>query len=491
MSRRADQSWYVLKNDQQIGPIPETTFRQSIEEGLIRKTDLIWRRGLSTWTAAEELLQFGEDKSSRLKPPPLPKHAFLSPKIAEELAPPPLPKKFALSNREEDRRSIETGRALVPAELSAQSASKSPSCEGSGYGASTTTTKNAGYLAQHWSGQLSLPISYWFNGFLGYLIATFAVTAIGASSLLTTDFSPSISLLSMVGVWGTTFVVLSWQVVGTWRAATRYKSSNGKSLWSIAAKVSLCIAIFSTLAQFVNHVAPQIREMYGIYEGDEKGEAYAFRILRDGAELEFSGGIKFGAAKEFTRFIDAMGALKIIHLNSQGGRIEEAQRIGDIIKKRNLDTYVANSCLSACTVIFLSGKNRFITKSAKIGFHQPNFPGLTTEDRILLARREEGRLQRFGLSARFAKRVNEVAPEDMWIPGAAELISEGVATRIVDGSAFALSGINSTDITLEKSDRLLRGIPIYASIERMDMPTYQKILGIFFGGLRRENQLAR
>lgn len=46
MTIDAQRSWYVLKNDQQVGPITEATFRQFVEEGLVTKTDLIWRRGL-------------------------------------------------------------------------------------------------------------------------------------------------------------------------------------------------------------------------------------------------------------------------------------------------------------------------------------------------------------------------------------------------------------------------------------------------------------
>ncbi|MEH2608346.1 hypothetical protein [Bradyrhizobium sp. AZCC 1693] len=60
-----------------------------------------------------------------------------------------------------------------------------------------------------------------------------------------------------------------------------------------------------------------------------------------------------------------------------------------------------------------------------------------------------------------------------------------MATRIVDGSKFALSGIKAADITQENGDKILRDIPIYAAIERMDAPTYQRILSEFVNGLQR------
>ena len=57
----AERDWYVLKDDQQIGPIAEATFREFVSEGLIRKTDLIWRQGLPEWIAAEQVLEFNEE----------------------------------------------------------------------------------------------------------------------------------------------------------------------------------------------------------------------------------------------------------------------------------------------------------------------------------------------------------------------------------------------------------------------------------------------
>lgn len=327
MTVEAERSWYFLKDDQQIGPIAEATFREFVSEGLIRETDLVWRQGLQNWVAAEHVLELNEDMATRLKPPPLPKHAFSSRSVGLQLVPPPLPMHFGVSNIEKSEYFAETGRSssvrasagstLGP--LPKQSASYGTAGD---FGTSPTTEreKNGNYLAKHWRGTLSLPVSYWFNGFLGYLIATIAVTAIGASSQLKTEFSPSIALLSMIGMWAITFAILCWQVAGTWRSATNYSISNAKAPWAGVAKLSLGIAVISTLVQFTSRGFPQIREMYGIYAGDEEVGKYAFRVLRDGSELEFSGGITFGAAKEFVRFIDAMGAVAVVHLNSKGGK---------------------------------------------------------------------------------------------------------------------------------------------------------------------------
>ncbi len=110
MTIEAERSWYVLKDDQQIGPIAEATFREFVSEGLIRKTDLIWRQGLPEWIAAEQVLEFNEEIATRLKPPPLPKHAFSSPSVGSQPAPPPLPKHFAVSDLKKSDPSVKTER---------------------------------------------------------------------------------------------------------------------------------------------------------------------------------------------------------------------------------------------------------------------------------------------------------------------------------------------------------------------------------------------
>jgi hypothetical protein len=484
MTSVAERGWYVVKNDQQIGPIAEATLREFIQGQTIQPTDLIWRRGLQTWIVAKQLFEFAEEDDLGLKPPPLPKQWSAVSLAGEGLLPPPLPRDFAVSHRSQDTPSV-APEPRIPAATANILSQFATVIDSGNHVSSTTKTSNGRYLARHWRGQLSLPISFWFNGFLGYLVSTIAVALIGASSFLKTDFSPALSLSSMIGAWAITSVVLCWQVVGTWRAATEYTRRDDTAFWAAATKLCLCAATVLTLGQFANRGVPQIREMYSIYLGDEEVGKYAFRVLRDGAELEFSGGITFGAAKEFKRFIEAMGALKLVHLNSSGGRIEEAQRIGDLIKGRNLDTYVADSCLSACTIIFLSGKNRLITQNAKIGFHQPNFAGLTDNDRIELARKEGLRLQRFGLSPAFAKQATQAPPDQMWIPSPLQLVDERVATQIVESSSFALSGIAAADITEEKADDLLRSIPMYAAISNLDAASYKKIRIRVLDGLQR------
>jgi len=305
-----------------------------------------------------------------------------------------------------------------------------PASSPTGY--SRSSDKSTNYIARHWQGELSLVTSFWVNGFLGNVVAVLVVAAIYASTDLKDDFHPGIALASAILMWGALFAIMLWQIVGVWRSATHYRTANAGHYWGGIAKLIIVLAVGRSIVDFGQTGIPRVGELYKIYAGDEEVGRYAFRLLRGGEVLEFSGGITFGAAKEFQRFLDGTEGVKVVSLDSLGGRIFEAQRIGDLIKGRGLSTYAGDRCLSACTIIFLSGRERILGAGGRLGFHQPDFPGLTSEERRAVIADEERRLRQLGVSEAFARQANVAAPANMWFPTTAQLLAEHVITRMGD-----------------------------------------------------------
>lgn len=290
------------------------------------------------------------------------------------------------------------------------------------------------YFARHWRGELSLPRSYWLNGVLGGVAIGAVIAGLGILVARQDDAKPLLWLVALGAIWLCVLVFTTWQAVGVWRSATRYKRS-GKSFWGAAAKTMIVIGVIQTAASFATVGAPQLAGIFEIVTGDSEVGPHQFHILANGQMLEFSGGITFGVAKEMEGFLDAMGGVKTIRLNSIGGRIREAQRMADIIKARSLSTFVIKDCLSACTIVFLGGKERFLLSTARLGFHQPAFRGMTTSERRGTIAEEIQRLQRFGLSKAFAERANSATPSGMWYPDKDELLREHVVTKVIAPSA--------------------------------------------------------
>lgn len=293
------------------------------------------------------------------------------------------------------------------------------------------------YLARHWRGELSLPVSYWVNGALLGVIATLAIQVVTALLVQQGfDAQPLPALVLMGAIWLCTLLFTLWQAVGIWRSSTRYGDGDN-SAWGGLAKIMVALGVGISGWHFFTQGLPRIAGLAEIVAGDSSLGPHQFKVLAAGEMLEFSGGIKYGTAEELEGFLNAMSEIKTVRLDSAGGRIREAQRMSDLIKARGLSTLVEKQCLSACTIVFLGGKDRIVVSDARLGFHQPSYRGITAAERSRTIAIEEERLQNLGLTRAFAERANMAEPSSMWFPDHAELLSEHVATRLVPATAPA------------------------------------------------------
>jgi hypothetical protein len=286
------------------------------------------------------------------------------------------------------------------------------------------------YFARHWRGELSLPKSYWVNGLVFGFIVGAAVAALGYAVNSRSEAQPVLWMVTLIGTWVIVALFTMWQAVGVWRSATNYKAE-GKHFWGGVAKTVTVLGVLNLAYNCLFVGTAQLAGIYEIIDGDARVGAHQFKVLANGQMLEFSGGITFGVANELNGFLSAMGNVRTVRLHSMGGRILEAQRMSDLIRAKGLTTFVAQDCMSACTIVFLGGKERVVLPAARIGFHQPAFRGMTAASRRAAISTEMARLQRFGLSREFAERANTATPSGMWFPDKDELVREKVVTRVM------------------------------------------------------------
>jgi hypothetical protein len=290
--------------------------------------------------------------------------------------------------------------------------------------------RSRNYLVRHWRGELSLPVSYWLNGTVSGVVVGLVIGGMAYLINWQGDAEPVVWLSTLIASWILAALLTIWQAVGVWRAAIRYRQS-GKDFWGGVAQMLTVAGLLVFPYDFATIGVPQLAGIYEIVSGDAHVGPHEFHVLANGQTLEFSGGITFGVTQELERFLNAMAGVRTVRLNSNGGRILEAQRMSDLISSRNLATFVARDCLSACTIVFLGGNERFMLPTARLGFHQPAFRGMTASDRHAAIATERQRLQlRFGLSAAFAARANSAPPGGMWYPDKDELMRERVVTRL-------------------------------------------------------------
>src|SRR5262249_34289084 len=176
-----------------------------------------------------------------------------------------------------------------------------------------------------------------------------------------------------------------WQAVGIWRSATRRRierqTAGKRAPWAAMAKVAICLGALQLGAVLIKAAIPQIAEASRMaFMGDPTIPSYAVRAMNGGTEAEITGGIKYGLTADFERLLRQSPGIRIVHLDSVGGRIGEGKKLNALIRARKLDTYVEAKCMSACTLAFAAGGQRILRKGAVLGFHRGAFPGARSEE---------------------------------------------------------------------------------------------------------------
>lgn len=321
----------------------------------------------------------------------------------------------------------------------------------------------ANYFVRHWRGDLSLPVAYWINGsLLGVGVALglqAAVTGMaqGGYSLRSISFVAIGSFLLMISVW-------IWSVVGIWRSADSHVAKGGSSGWATTAKAMVVLGAVAVSRSIVENAIPQIREFMQIAIGHDPLGELDLKLSSDGSSLIVSGPLREGSAAEMERLLAATPSITSIALDSNGGRLLEAQRIADVIKRKQLDTYVERQCDSACTFVFLAGIDRAATPNARIGFHQPSFDGLPAEQQAALTQDMLEVYRAAQMPESFLAKIARTPPNKMWYPTREELIYANVITRVTLGGETTVFGT-----TFQSEAELLlalRDIPQMRSVEQ-------------------------
>lgn len=136
-----------------------------------------------------------------------------------------------------------------------------------------------------------------------------------------------------------------------------------------------------------------------------------------GHVFTFSGAIRAGDADRFAATVIRWASeIEYVNLNSLGGDVAEAIKIGRIVKAARLDTYVqaGATCASACFLVWLNGatrnvitlethnlKSKAVIPPGRIGLHRPFLTSLSASDASVQAQANAMVAVRSYLSAQF------------------------------------------------------------------------------------------
>lgn len=287
--------------------------------------------------------------------------------------------------------------------------------------------RRTNYITRHWRGDLPLGVAYWVSGCVVTLAITFATHGLLAAETLIDLRLTSILILS---IFAAGIGISIWQVVGIWRSASRHVTRGGSRVWAGIAKFVVLIGVIRMAFLFWNTYIPQSNEFIEILQGDTKFPGYTVRVLPGGTELEFVGGLRAGCAREFDRVLAANPKVEALDIESRGGRIVEARKMIQRIRERKLSTYTTKYCMSAAALVLISGKERRISKGARVGFHRGSVPGATLYQETIIENLDRKVMRDAGVSEQFINRVLATPADKMWYPEPNEMTSAGAITGV-------------------------------------------------------------
>lgn len=234
-------------------------------------------------------------------------------------------------------------------------------------------------------------------------------------------------------------------------------------------------------------------------------------------DIFISGRIEDG---DYRKFIDILTKnnltkkeLVTVHLDSDGGSMQEALAIGNLISLFEFSTVVdreasdplksdPGQCLSACAITFIGGKYRFLGHGSFIGVHQFHFnqPDLDPNDAVSVGQILSAELSEFIIKNKVDIQLISVMslanPEEIFILDSEllsnlNILNHGIASE--DWHFNIAEGIPYLSIQQEAStgsSKLLlycdNGIPVgAASIEPGQdhgIGTYERSVGFFVDG---------
>ena len=151
-----------------------------------------------------------------------------------------------------------------------------------------------------------------------------------------------------------------------------------------------------------------------------------------GVWVRYEGEIGVGFADKVAARMTREGAVGLI-INSQGGDVAEARRLGRHLRANGLKVAVDRVCASACIDVLAGGTVRYITKAARVGVHQSRAPtsvGTHNTGQSYVAG-SAYYLREMGVDPGVALAAASIPPNRIyWIP-TAEVIRTRLATDLI------------------------------------------------------------
>lgn len=285
-------------------------------------------------------------------------------------------------------------------------------------------TRRKGYLSAHWSGEIPLAAAVIVSGLIIW-------AAVQLLSFLGNQFPITAYPHLAAGLWLVEIFILSlgaiWWGCGVQRSAMRHMDHGGSTLVAIVAALTGLAAFFWVGAFWwlsARHFAP---EVWATLTGSTPPAAIELDARR--GQLIVQGDLEFGSTYALSQAIKAHPDIRIVHLESRGGRVKEGLAMGKLIRDHNLETLATGECSSACVTAFAGGTRRMITAKARLGLHSAGGAGASAQSIAEANAQSDRFIAGRGVDWRILEKGAAVSNETIWFPQSHVLLASGLATH--------------------------------------------------------------
>lgn len=153
----------------------------------------------------------------------------------------------------------------------------------------------------------------------------------------------------------------------------------------------------------------------------------------DGATVTLSGPFGKGSTAGLEAVVKGAPHLRRLALDSPGGSVNEARLTAQLVRRLGLDTYAADTCLSACTIVLFAGQSRWVGPDAHIGFHAYSAAaGQTAKAGQIEADEnvERETYRRGGVPDWFIEHIFATPSSSVWLPTSQDLLRSNFVTGL-------------------------------------------------------------
>lgn len=223
-------------------------------------------------------------------------------------------------------------------------------------------------------------------------------------------------------------LILVWQVVGGWRACERTIRAGGGMGLVWLGYFCLCCTVVLALLQSVDAVASFFLRPVAVSAPPPLPRS------QEGDVVYLQGALDWPMHTALEVALQGEGGedVRTIVLHSDGGLVFAARGLALLIAKHGIATHVDHTCFSACTIVFLAGRERTLGTHGQLGFHryhidEPN--KLATIDVATELQKDREYFASRGVGAAFIRLVFQAAFTGLWKPDRQMLLRARVLTR--------------------------------------------------------------